>query len=511
MEKKFVLGLTLPVFLISMSLGSLPVQAQTAQPGVVKAQNIKVQGAVGTSLSGQNRFETAKAISEQVNSSMSMDVVLTSGNNFPDALSASVLAKKLNAPILLVDSTAQGSSEAFSYILQHLNFSGTVHIIGGEGIIGQDFIDRLNQNGYKNIDRIGGTDRYATDLQIAQKLNVAKGTPVVIASGENFPDALSISSIASSKGYPILLVGSDGNLAQGIKNFLTTDQPSQVYIVGGTGVVSEGIKAQVQSLVPSTVITRLSGQDRFDTAGQILNAFSMNPKTLYLSSGNNFPDALAGSALTSKTGDPILLIDPNSLAVPPAIEAYLKQLHANNLKPNIVSFGGSAVVPDAIVKYVQNILDGVQNPTGVITSTATDNIVQNLQTIVDSLGFTKDFGDNGGVAYWGNYNIRVSSGQGTTQDVLMTFNAWTGNPAQPELYQIPTIAKQLFKFYLPNDYMQLYNIVDYGFSGSSQGNENLGKIFTFDNRQVELRFTSSTGTLDVFISKPGQPLPKIYQ
>ena len=230
MKKKLIVGLILPLFLISLTLGCNSAQAQTAQPQVAKIQS--VQGAVGQSrVDGNDRFQTAKAISEQLNSGTVQDVIITSGNNFPDALSASVLAKKLNAPILLVDSNVQGSSEALIYVTQHLSKSGTVHIIGGTGIVGREFEEKLNQMGYANIDRIGGYDRYDTDVLIAQKLNVAKNTPVVIASGENFPDALSISSVASSNGWPILLVSSD--MAQEVKDFIVKNQPSKVIIVGG--------------------------------------------------------------------------------------------------------------------------------------------------------------------------------------------------------------------------------------------------------------------------------------
>ena len=260
--KKIIARLTLPFFLISLTLGCTPAQAQTGQPEVANVQNVvQIQGAVGNRLSGQDRFQTAKAISEQVNSGTVKDVLITSGNNFPDALSASVLAKKLNAPILLVDSSTQSSDDALKYIIDHLTKDGTVHIIGGTGIVSGGFetlLKQISQN--YNIDRIGGYDRYDTDVMIAQKLNVAKNTPIVIASGENFPDALSVSSVASSKGYPILLVGS--SMAQGVADFIANDQPSQVYIVGGTSVVSDSIKAQIQSLVPSSSITRLAGNDR---------------------------------------------------------------------------------------------------------------------------------------------------------------------------------------------------------------------------------------------------------
>ncbi|MFZ3372771.1 MAG: cell wall-binding repeat-containing protein [Desulfitobacteriaceae bacterium] len=317
-------------------------------------------------LSGQDRFQTAKAISEQFNSGTVQDVIITSGNNFPDALSASVLAKKLNAPILLVDSKVQGSSEAFNYISQHLNKSGTVHIIGGQSIIGSDFEAQLIQLGYQGIERIGGYDRYDTNVLIAQKLAVAKNTPVVFASGENFPDALSISSIASSKGWPILLVGKD-YLAQGIKDYVSNEQPSQVYIVGGTSVVSENVKSQIQSIVPNISISRLAGQNRFDTNASIIQTFAPNPKNIYFATGFGFADALAGSVLAAMTGDPIVLVDPNSNVLPPKMITYLSNVNNSKNPAQIITFGGSTVVPDSQINSADSILNVAKEGT-ILTS-----------------------------------------------------------------------------------------------------------------------------------------------
>lgn len=310
---------------------------------------------VSNRLSGRDRFQTAEVISEQVNAGIVQDVVIASGNNFPDALSASVLAKKLNAPILLVDSTAQGSSEAFKYITQHLSKSGKVHIIGGTGVVGKDFDTQLNQTGYQNIDRIGGVNRYDTSLLIAQKLAAAKNTPVVFVSGANFPDALSISSIASNKGWPILLVGSD-QLSPGIKDFVANDQPSQVYIVGGTGVISDDVKSQVQALVSNTTINRLAGQNRLDTNALIIQNFVPSPTCIYLATGYNFADALAGSVLAAKTGDPIVLIDPNSITLPKNTADYLSSISKSNV--SVISLGGTSVVSDSLVNEVSQLISG---------------------------------------------------------------------------------------------------------------------------------------------------------
>jgi len=104
--------------------------------------------ATSNRLAGYDRFQTARIIAEQFKAETVQDVILTSGHNFPDALAASVLAKKLNAPILLADSQVQGSTEAFNYISQHLSKKGMVHIIGGVAVIGPVFRSSACSNGF---------------------------------------------------------------------------------------------------------------------------------------------------------------------------------------------------------------------------------------------------------------------------------------------------------------------------------------------------------------------------
>ncbi|WDC84967.1 cell wall-binding repeat-containing protein [Caloramator sp. mosi_1] len=52
-------------------------------------------------LSGQDRFQTAVKVSQQGWKNGSEVVILSRGDDFPDALCASTLSKKYDAPILL--------------------------------------------------------------------------------------------------------------------------------------------------------------------------------------------------------------------------------------------------------------------------------------------------------------------------------------------------------------------------------------------------------------------------
>ncbi|WP_006718073.1 cell wall-binding repeat-containing protein [Desulfitobacterium metallireducens] len=309
-------------------------------------------------LAGLDRYQTARAISEDFNKGKCDNIILASGTNFPDALSASILSKKYNAPILLVGSTVGESSEAFDYIALHSTPATKVYIIGGTGVINDSFETEILKKG-NTIERLSGLDLYETNMAVVNNANVKSGTPVIVASGEGFPDALSVSSFAGSNQYPTLLVGKDF-LAEKTKDYILTQKPSTVYIAGGISVVSQSVEDQIKALVPGTAIKRLAGNDRFETAGAVVNEFATSPDTLYIANGYSFADALAGSGLAAKTGDPILLIDQNSGTFSPAIQSYLKQLRATGIRPTVRTLGGEGVVPASLVQQAQRILMGIE-------------------------------------------------------------------------------------------------------------------------------------------------------
>jgi alpha-tubulin suppressor-like RCC1 family protein/putative cell wall-binding protein len=313
-------------------------------------------------IAGQDHYQTSVAIAEAYNNNGDCgNVILASGDSFPDALSASILSKKLNAPILLVGTTVNASSDAFNYISTNVSNTGTVYIMGGTGVIGPDFETKLTSMGYSNIKRLGGTDRYDTNMLLVNEVNVTQGTPVFIASGENFPDALSISSFSGSKQYPTLLVGAD-YLPDKTKGYLLSEKPSAIYIAGGTSVVSQDIENQINALVPSATVTRLAGDDRFGTNAAVLNEFSPAPDTIYIASGDDFPDVLAGSALVAKTGNPIILVDNQLSTLPSAVEAYLKKISGSGIEPNLIALGSSDVISNILCQQVENAFpDGGNN------------------------------------------------------------------------------------------------------------------------------------------------------
>lgn len=331
---------------------------------------------------GQDRFQTSTSIASELDDNQQVqNIVLASAYNFPDALSASTLAYQLKAPIILVSPGYEDSMISYNFVKDHLVAGGTVTIIGGTGIISQKSEQWLLKHGL-HVNRLGGQDRFETNALIFNKLNVPKGTPVIIASGTDFPDALGISSLAASKGWPILL-SNPSNLTQSVQDFLSSDKPTNVYVVGGEGIIHNGVYNQIKTLSPNSQIQRLGGYDRFETLSLILNKFYPNPTQIYVANGFDFADALSGSRLAATHNAPILLVDPKSNNLPKSIYNYLITLRNNCVEPQVNVLGGEAAVPQRLINQINDILESSDGTTTPSTNSETFTVSNQATT-----GFT---------------------------------------------------------------------------------------------------------------------------
>nr|WP_228507920.1 glycosyl hydrolase family 8 [Herbiconiux sp. VKM Ac-1786] len=185
------------------------------------------------------------------------------------------------------------------------------------------------------VQRIGGADRFAVSAAISAA-SFPRGTPTVyVASGENFPDALSASAAAGAVGGPVLLVRRDA-LPPEVATELNRLAPAQIVLLGGENSVGAAVKQALAAVAP---VTRIGGADRFEVSAAVAKAaFPRGAGTVYVASGETFPDALAGSAAAGHDRGPVLLVRRDG--VPEPIRAEL-----GRLKPtSIVLLGG----PDAV-------------------------------------------------------------------------------------------------------------------------------------------------------------------
>ncbi|WP_425806430.1 cell wall-binding repeat-containing protein [Desulfitobacterium sp. Sab5] len=385
MKRKFKVLVSLICTVSLFFSFSLAAQAKPGKP------EIKPGKFESHRFSGEDRFETSTSIANQLKlngDQQVQNIVLASAHNFPDALSASTLAYQLKAPILLVSPGYKDSMVIYNYVKEHLAAGGTVTIVGGNSIISHESEQWLLNNGF-HVNRLGGKDRFETNVQIVKQLNVTTGTPIIIASGTDFPDALGISSLAASKGWPILL-SNPSNLTQSVQDFIITDQPTQVYVVGGQGVLQNGLFNQIKALSPNSQIQRFGGADRFETLAQILNKFYPNPAQIFVANGFDFADALSGSTLAAAQNAPILLVNPRSKDLPKSIEAYLEILKNNNVQPQVNVLGGEGAVPQRLIDKINEILQSTGETTTssaiTVSKPSTTGFTVNLDPAVKDLG-----------------------------------------------------------------------------------------------------------------------------
>ncbi|AET70824.1 cell wall-binding protein [Desulfosporosinus orientis DSM 765] len=302
-------------------------------------------------LSGLTSVDTALEIAKANYTTKLTNVVLTTAENYPDALAGSVLAYKLNAPILLVGSTEVDQEKILAYIKTNLDTTGTVYILGGTAAVSSEMEDKVIASGFNHVTRLGGIDCYETSVKITDQLGVKNGTPIVLAYGGNYPDALSISSIAAETQYPILLVQKD-ELSDAVKNEITIIKPTKVYIIGGEGVISTTVESQVAQItsLDKTNIVRIAGADRYETSLAVAKYFDLSGQSVCIATGNNFPDALTGSVYAANYNASIILADGG---LSDQIMNYLKEKKITGA----TLFGGEEVVSKVIEQQLGQLIE----------------------------------------------------------------------------------------------------------------------------------------------------------
>ena len=175
------------------------------------------------------------------------------------------------------------------------------------------------------VSRVSGADRYATAAAVGKRAFPQGAATVVIASGENFADALVAAPLAKALGAPILLVRHDA-LPSAALSAIKYLQPKNAVIVGGTPSVSTAVATALRKARVANV-ARIAGKDRYDTSARVagrLRALAGQPDTVYIASGERFPDGLSVSAVAAARGEPILLVRDDY--VPPVVSATRQSL-----------------------------------------------------------------------------------------------------------------------------------------------------------------------------------------
>nr|WP_240148569.1 cell wall-binding repeat-containing protein [Diaminobutyricibacter tongyongensis] len=295
-----------------------------------------------TRSAGSDRYATAVAVSAAAYPTASTPVAavyIASGADFPDALGAAPVAalSSRQGPLLLVAPTAIPASVVNE--LKRLKPT-TIYIAGGVGAVSAAVAKQLASYS-SSVVRLAGVDRFDTSRVIARSA-FASASTAYIATGFNYPDALSAGAAAGAHGSPVILVnGGSKSVDAATRKLLTDLGVTKVKIVGGTGAVSA---AYAQSLGSFVTTQRLSGPDRYQTSVAVnVDAFPGATSKTYFATGLSFPDALAGAAAAGAAASPLYVVKAGCVA-PAAAESALAT------HPGFTLLGGSSVLGAGVAK-----------------------------------------------------------------------------------------------------------------------------------------------------------------
>lgn len=317
----------------------------------IKPADIEVPAGLSR-IAGTTRYETMDKLVGAGNFKIEGTTILASGTNYPDALAASSLAGDRNAPILLTD--PKSLSEETKARLRRIN-PQILFIVGGEAAVSskvEKSVEELLGESCTVI-RLAGQTRYDTSLRVAS-LNSGRSDTVIIATGGNYADALSISPYAYASGSPVLLCDSKSGLSADAIAAIGKGGYTKAVIVGGTAAVPRKVESQLRS-AGAGKITRLAGSTRYETSAKIADfelssglGFTMDG--LLLATGRNFPDALAAGPLAGRGPSPLLLVDPGASYAC----SYLSG-HRNEIS-RVTVVGGNAAIPDSDARKIAQTL-----------------------------------------------------------------------------------------------------------------------------------------------------------
>ncbi len=191
--------------------------------------------------------------------------------------------------------------------------------------------------------RIGGADRYEVAVNASRWLPNVDSSPVVVASGEVFTDALSVGPLAAREGARLLLTRG-ASLPPSVLAELNRSRPSAIVIAGGPGTVSDAVQTALAAYAP---VTRIGGTDRYAVAAGV--AARVPAKQVVVASGELFSDALSAGPLAAQFGGPLLLVRSGEL--PTATADALRVLAPDS----VIVVGGPATVSDSVLAEIQAI------------------------------------------------------------------------------------------------------------------------------------------------------------
>ena len=274
-------------------------------------------------IAGPDRYSTGAALSAAAFDSADT-VVLARGDQYTDALVAAPLAAASDAPVLLVPPEGRATSAVIAEV-DRLGATGATVVGNIEGSVITSLVQETDLQ-LSGISQITGVNRFDLSAAVARAVVDAGGSTdrVLVAAGgapagrSPWPDALMASLLGSRELSPVLLTDPD-NLSPETAQVLGEFGPDRVSVVGGGGVaaVGEAVSDQIAALGPG--VDRLAGPSRLETAVEVMSeveAGGIDLSSFYITTADNFPDALAAGPALAQLDAGMLLMGTSDGSTP---------------------------------------------------------------------------------------------------------------------------------------------------------------------------------------------------
>lgn len=199
---------------------------------------------------------------------------------------------------------------------------------------------------------IAGASRYLTAVEASKRGFPSGATTAVVATGQNWPDALGGSALCGAVRGPLLLTAKL-DVPTAVRSELVRLGAEHVYVLGSESAVSAAAVAELEDVVGAGNVERLGGASRYDTCARVASeTLSVARSELetrgIVVTGRNYPDAVVAAPIAAANEWPIFMVKPDS--VPPVILATMQSVGADH--GHVI--GGPAAVSDDVIEELND-------------------------------------------------------------------------------------------------------------------------------------------------------------
>ncbi|WP_419554640.1 Calx-beta domain-containing protein [Candidatus Poriferisodalis sp.] len=288
--------------------------------------------------------------------------VVANGWSAADVGVASVLAARTDGAVVVYTASGELSSETRALLREAL--PAEVVIVGGTSAVSRDVRTQIRAaSPDSGISRESGVDRADTAAATARRIlgapAAAGRVTLIVANGWSPPDIGAAAALAARSGRAAVLYTEAATLSEASAALLRDYDVARVILVGGTAAIGPDAADAVADAADGANISRLTGDDRIDTAAQAARRVLGNPAaapadvTLVIANGWSAPDVGVAAALAAATDNAAVAYTAQGM-LPEATASLIRDYRPTRV---IIVGGRTAVAEDVRTTVTQTAPD----------------------------------------------------------------------------------------------------------------------------------------------------------